>query len=390
MYQNLFILASFAFIYGLISKKIDSSYISGPIIFLAFGILVGPYGLGVFKLAEGSSMIKNLAEFTLALILFTDASMAKVEVIKHNLNIPRRLLLVGLPLTIVLGFIGAYYLFYDFSWVEAAILAVILAPTDAALGKAVVTNPKIPGKVRESLNIESGLNDGICVPFLLLCFAFAIESKSGLEIITNGYFIRAIGIGVAVGLGLAYTGVYFIKQFYRKGWIGASMQQVIVISLTFSIFSLAQFLGGSAFIACFVGGLVFGIQARELKKKLVLAAEGVGDTMALITWVVFGALIIARIFNNIDLAIIIYALLSLTVIRMLPVFLALAGLNIEAKTRLFIGWFGPRGLASIVFVVMALELDLPHENTIISVVACTIVFSILLHGLSAKVLINRL
>ena len=168
------------------------------------------------------------------------------------------------------------------------------------------------------------------------------------------------------------------------------MQQVIVISLTFSIFSFAQFLGGSAFIACFVGGLVFGIQARELKKKLVLAAEGVGDTMALITWVVFGALIIARIFNNIDLAIIIYALLSLTVIRMLPVFLALAGLNIEAKTRLFIGWFGPRGLASIVFVVMALELDLPHENTIISVVACTIVFSILLHGLSAKVLINRL
>ena len=390
MYQNLFILASFAFLYGLISKKVDASVISGPIIFVAFGLLVGPYGLGILKLAEDSNLINILAEFTLALVLFTDASFAKMEVIERNLSVPSRLLLIGLPLTIILGFISAYYLFDTFSWVEAAILAVILAPTDAALGKAVVTNPKIPAKVRASLNVESGLNDGICVPFLLLCFAFAIESKVGIEVLTHGYFIRAIGIGLVVGLGITYAGIYLIRHFSGKGWIGTSSEKVIVISLIISMFSLTQFLGGSGFIACFVGGLLFGVFARRHKQKLVLATEGIGNTMALATWVVFGAVIVGRLYNNIELDIILYSLLSLTVIRMLPVFLVLTGLNINTKTRLFMGWFGPRGLASIVFAVMALNLDLPHQATITLVIVCTILFSILLHGLSAKVLIDRL
>ena len=390
MYQNLFILAFFAFLYGLISKKVDASVISGPIIFVAFGLLIGPYGIGILRIGEGSQLIKIFAEITLALVLFTDASMAKVSVIKHNINIPRRLLLLGLPLTIVLGCLSAYLIFDEFSWVEAAILAIILAPTDAALGKAVVTNPKVPVKIRESLNLESGLNDGICVPFLLLCFAFVMESNAGYKILTHGFFIKAIGIGAIVGLSIAYLGVYLIKFFAKKGWLGVSMEKVMVISLTISIYSLSQVLGGSSFIACFIGGLLFGALAREHKKKLVLATEGVGDTMALVTWVLFGALIVGRLFNNIDLEIILYTLLSLTVIRMLPVFLVLTGLNINTKTRLFMGWFGPRGLASIVFAVLALNLDLPHQATITLVVVCTILFSILLHGLSAKVLIDRL
>jgi NhaP-type Na+/H+ or K+/H+ antiporter len=341
-------------------------------------------------LAEDSNLINILAEFTLALVLFTDASFAKMEVIERNLSVPSRLLLIGLPLTIILGFISAYYLFDTFTWVEAAILAIILAPTDAALGKAVVTNPKIPAKVRASLNVESGLNDGICVPFLLLCFAFAIESKVGIEVLTHGYFIRAIGIGLVVGLGITYAGIYLIRHFSGKGWIGTSSQKVIVISLIISMFSLTQFLGGSGFITCFVGGLLFGVFARRHKQKLVLATEGIGNTMALATWVVFGAVIVGRLYNNIELDIILYSLLSLTVIRMLPVFLVLTGLNINTKTRLFMGWFGPRGLASIVFAVMALNLDLPHQATITLVIVCTILFSILLHGLSAKVLIDRL
>jgi NhaP-type Na+/H+ or K+/H+ antiporter len=315
--------------------------------------------------------------------------MSKIHVIKKNLKIPRRLLLIGLPLTILLGFISAYFIFDEFSWVEAAILAVILAPTDAALGKSVITNPNIPAKISQSLNVESGLNDGICVPFLLLFFAFALETKAGFEIMTHGFFIRTIGMGAAVGLGIAYTGIYLIRHFSKKGWIGTSSQKVMVISLAISIFSLAQFLGGSGFIACFVGGLLFGEFAKEHKQKLVLAAEGIGDTLALATWVVFGAVIMGRLFNNLDSAIVAYAILSLTLIRMLPVFLSLIGLNIDTKTRLFMGWFGPRGLASIVFIVMALDLDLPNENTISLVVVGTIVLSILAHGISANFLANK-
>ena len=165
---------------------------------------------------------------------------------------------------------------------------------------------------------------------------------------------------------------------------------MVVITFTFSIFSLAQLLGGSGFIACFVGGGLFGVLIKSHKKRLVSAAEGFGDSLAIVTWVLFGAGVVIKAFEGLSVEIILYSIFSLTIIRMLPIFLALIGTDINTNGKLFMGWFGPRGLASIVFVVMVMDRALPHGDTIFLVVVCTIVLSILAHGFSANPYANWL
>jgi len=292
--------------------------------------------------------------------------------------------LIGLPLTLLIGFGVGVLVFDGLTLLEPAILATMLAPTDAALGKAVVTNESVPSRIREGLNQESGLNDGICVPVLLLLLAVAAQpgehgfSRMALELLAG-----QIGVGVVVGLALTLFGAWLFRLCKLQGWISDSWRQIAVPAIAVACFALAQRLGGSGFIAVFSGGLPFGWLAKQHKHTLLLAAEGTGDTLALITWVVFGAVVIARAANYITWPIVLYAVLSLTLIRMLPVFLALPGLGLSAKEKLFVGWFGPRGLASIVFGVIVLDAQLPGGVTLVATVVCTILLSIVAHGLSA-------
>ncbi len=276
---------------------------------------------------------------------------------------------------------------------EIAILATMLAPTDAALGKAVVTNESVPTDIRESLNVESGLNDGICVPILFLFLALATDSstKGSTVQLAMTLVAQQIGIGVAVGVGLTVLGGWLLKLAADRGWITETWRQLPVPALAVACFAVAQWIGGSGFIACFVGGLLFGkIVAKHYKHTLLLAAEGTGDTLALITWVVFGAAVVGQAIGHLSWEAVLYALLSLTVVRMLPVFLVLTGMNLRADEKLFMGWFGPRGLASIVFAVIVMDKHLPGGGTIAITVVCTIVLSIVAHGLSANPLVAAL
>jgi len=384
MYENMTILALFVFVYSLVGGRLAKSPISGAIIFTAFGLALGPLGFGFLKLNAGTEQIRLLAELTLALVLFADAANSNLGVLRTHASLPARLLLIGLPLTLLLGFGVGVLVFDSLTLLELAILAVMLAPTDAALGKAVVTNKSVPAGIREGLNQESGLNDGICVPLLLLLLAVAAHSGTGavsgmaLELVAS-----QIGIGMAVGLALTLFSAWLFRLCKLQGWISDSWRQVAVPALAVGCFALAQCLGGSGFIAAFTGGLLFGWLAKHHKHTLLLAAEGTGDTLALITWVVFGAVVIARAVDHITWEIVLYAVLSLTLIRMLPVFLALPGLGLSAKEKLFIGWFGPRGLASIVFGVIVFDEHLPGGVTLIATAVCTILLSIVVHGLSA-------
>lgn len=388
MYQNLFILASIAFLYGIVAKKVESKVISGPIIFVFLGYVMGPSVLDLIHVGPDEELLSTFAEITLALVLFTDASSSNMQVLMKSATIPGRLLLLGLPLTIVLGVLGSMMLFPEFLFIEAAILAIILAPTDAALGKAVVSNPKVPARIRESLNVESGLNDGICVPFLLLCIATVDSPGQGVSVAM--FFAKAIGIGIVVGVGLTYVGSFLLARCLKSQWVSESWARILVIALAFSIFGLAELLGGSGFIACFAGGILFGIIAKKEREQLVIAAEGIGDAFALATWTLFGAIIVGALLIEISLTHVIYAILSLTVVRMLPVFLALFKTGIDHKGKLFMGWFGPRGLASIVFVVMIMDKDLPSNSEISTVVVLTILLSVLAHGFSANPYANWL
>ena len=385
-YQILTVFAAFAFAYSLIATRLEKTPLNGALVYVAVGMLFGPQALGLIDLPIDGKGVSRLAEIALAICLFTDSSNADLSVLHRVEAIPARLLLIGLPLTIALGLVLGRLIFGDLSVFEVALIATMLAPTDAALGKAVVTNPVVPAKVRESLNVESGLNDGICVPVILLFIALAGGSVEASESagLAMKLPLQVIGIGLATGLVLSVLCGFALRNCASRGWVSGTWLQMPIIALALFCFALAQWLGGSGFIASFVGGLTFGALTKQHKERFLDAAEGAADAVAMATWFTFGTVILALLLSGFSWQVLVYALLSLTLVRMLPVFLCLIGKGFRPDTLLFMGWFGPRGLASIVFVVMVIGEKLPGNTTIVAVVAWTIVLSIVLHGLSAN------
>jgi NhaP-type Na+/H+ or K+/H+ antiporter len=392
-YQILTVLAGFAFLYSVVASRLERTPVSGAVVYLFVGLACGNYGLGLVDLNLDGEVLKRLAEFTLALVLFVDSANANLDTLRRVEKIPIRLLLIGLPLTIAAGTAVGFIIFDELTILEIALLATMLAPTDAALGQAVVTNEAVPDSVRESLNVESGLNDGICVPVLLIFLALAVGSTSGDE--TASLILKlpleAIGIGASVGIVLAIVGSSLVKFCGSRGWITGSWTRIPVITLAMLCFALSQWMEGSGFISAFVGGLLFGglTKDHEVKEELLAGAEGVSNLMSMMTWFVFGALAFGKGLQAVSWEVILYALLSLTVVRILPVLLCLVGVKAHLDTKMFIGWFGPRGLASIVFIVMVLEENLPGSETLVAVVTWTVALSIIAHGVSAVPFANK-
>lgn len=385
MYQNLAVLAAFLLLYSIFAGRFESRLFNGPLMFMLAGLLLGPAAIGVLQPQVSSKSIRILAELTLAIVLFSDAAKANLRILRQNESLPIRLLLIGLPLTVLVGWLAGHWLFPQLPLLEVAILATILAPTDAALGKAVVSNSAVPAAVREGLNVESGLNDGICVPLLLLLLGLLVEVQThepmalALQLISE-----ELGIGVVVGVSLALLAWQLLQFSNRHDWQLPMWSQLTLPGLALLCFALAQCFGGSGFIAAFVGGLLSGYLLGRQKHHLLQASEEFSSLLSVITWVVFGALIIPNAWSSFTPQVWLYALLSLTVVRMLPVAISLLGTRFDSETRLFIGWFGPRGLATIVFAVMIMDSNLQGTNTILATAICTVLLSVLLHGISAN------
>ncbi|WP_428819065.1 cation:proton antiporter [Microbulbifer sp. MCCC 1A16149] len=391
-YADLTILALFVFAYCAISGRADRTPINGALVYTLFGLAFGAWGLGLLSFELDSGSLRAIAELTLALVLFSDAANSNLHVLRKNIVVPQRLLLIGLPLTIGLGVLAGGFLFPDLPFFEVAVLATMLAPTDAALGKAVVSNRAVPGFIRQGLNVESGLNDGICVPILFVFLALATGEVSagapgGLAL---KLVMEELGIGLLVGLGLTAILTLLLRSATRRGWIMDTWQQLPVITMALGCFGAAQWLGGSGFIAAFSGGLLFGWLAHAEKRELLKAAEGTGDVLALLTWVAFGAGVVAKALAHMTWEVVLYAVLSLTVVRMLPVYLCLMGTGTDFREKLFMGWFGPRGLASIVFAVIVLNHQLPGNDTLVLTVSITILLSVIAHGITANAFAARI
>ena len=391
MYEYLFLFAALIFLYSIFATRIEKMLVNGPFLFMVVGIILGPLVLNAVDLKISGAEYETLANLALALVLFTGAASVDLEVLKSSVTIPARLLFMGLPLTIISGFIAGYFIFNDLLIIELAILATVLAPTDAALGEAVVKDQVVPTKVRNALNVESGLNDGISVPIFLLLLAFL--KVHAIDEVTwqfgMGLFAKEIGIGLAVGLVIMYLGAKLLLFAEMRKWIGTAWKPAIVISLALSCFALADILGGSGFIACFTGGFIYGAVNKKYKSNLQEHAEGLGNVLTFLIWIIFGSFIISTYFRDFTWPVLLYSLISLTLVRIVPVMIALTGSKVTLKEKLFIGWFGPRGLASIVFAVMLLDAHLPRENTVILTIICTVMLSVILHGITANPLVNR-
>jgi sodium/hydrogen antiporter len=378
-------------VYASLSRSLARTWVSAPIFFLSAGLIAGSKGLGWIDLAPRSEQVRILAEVTLTLVLFSDASRIDVSALRREYSVPARLLGIGLPLTIAAGWVVGVGLFGSFSLAEILILAVILAPTDAALGQAVVTDPRLPSRIRQGLNVESGLNDGICVPLLFIALALA-EAEAGSE--TNHgavvLVVDAIGYGLLMGAVAGVAGGLVVRLARQHGLIGPGWSQILPVATAALAYGLAAPLGGSGFIAAFVAGFAFGRLHRDRDGELTYLLGQLGDLTNGVTFLVFGAAIAGSVLVDLTWRTAVYGVLSLTAVRMLPVAVALLGTHARMRTVAFVGWFGPRGLASIVFTVIALEHGtLAHASEITVAVVFTIVLSVYLHGLSARPLTDR-
>jgi NhaP-type Na+/H+ or K+/H+ antiporter len=371
-------------LYGLVSGRLAQTVLTAPIVFTSAGIFTFLMRPSLVELGLDRKGFLLIAEVGLVMTLFTDAARIGLRALTGDRSLPLRLLSIGMLLTILLGALGALIVLRGLSLWEAGILAAILAPTDAGLGQSIVNSPRVPERIRQALNVEAGLNDGLSVPFLMLFIALALRGTEGAGVVLARFLGQQLGYGTLIGLGIGLVGGSLLGLAKRRDWMAVSWQQLALVTLPLLCVLASEATGASMFIAAFVAGLAVQVGFAEAGRHSVEFAEEWGQLFDLFVFFLFG-LIVARDWTHVTSAQLFYAIISLTLVRMVPVALAMVGTGLGLPTVVFLGWFGPRGLASIVLGLFYLEeqANLPGEETIRLAVMATVLLSILAHGLSA-------
>jgi NhaP-type Na+/H+ or K+/H+ antiporter len=379
------IFVALIFFYSLVSARLERSVLTAPIVFTGAGMLALLALPDLRDRSGGMEVFLRVAEIGLVLLLFTDASRTDRALLRGIRQVPVRLLTTGLLLTIASGTLCALVVFRELSIWEAGILAAILAPTDAGLGQVIVSSPRVPALVRQGLNVEAGLNDGLSVPFLLFFIALAAPPGEEGTARLGSFVVEQLGYGAAIGVAIGLAGGFLLARAQRKGWLAESFQHLGVVMLPLACALASEAAGASMFIAAFVAGLAVQVGFEDAGRHGSELAEEWGQLLNLSVFFLFG-LLVARALPQLDLSLALYAVLSLTVVRMLPVALALRGTGLSPATVGFMGWFGPRGLASIVLGLVYLEhaTHAPVQPIIPLAVMTTVLLSTLAHGLSAQ------
>ncbi|GAB5432782.1 MAG: cation:proton antiporter [Epibacterium sp.] len=380
----LLVLLAFA-LYSLFSKRIDRSVLTLPILFAGLGFLLSkplseviPAGL----IHEGKA---GLAEVTLILVLFSDASHVRLRSLARGWQYPTRMLVIGLPLTIASGTAVAFWLNPSSGLAVALLTAAVLTPTDAALGQAVVNSPDVPDRLAQTINVESGLNDGLVLPFVLtgaiLASGFAGEAH------TAGLALEAlieVILGPLAGIAVGWVAARAMDWAQNRDLMQEAAGAVVFLVTAFAAYLFAVLIHGNGFIAAFVAGMVFGNSYRHNIHFISEFMEGAGQLLTMAAFLVFGAFLLPDGLAHAGVSTLVLALLFLTVVRMGPILLSLIGSGLPTGEKLFLGWFGPRGLASILFTLLMMDqFDIPNEEELLACVSLTVGLSILLHGITS-------
>lgn len=379
------VISAVFFAYALVSRSLLWANVSAPMVFVAIGMLCGPSVLGLATFNPESQAGLLIAEVALVVVLFADASRTDLSELKQDGSLAARLLGLGMPLTIATGTIAAAVLLLGLNFWEGAVLAAILAPTDAALGHAVVSSRLVPEKIRQTINVEAGLNDGLSIPFLFLFLGLAVDQAS---LDAAGWFtfgFEQIAIGLLVGLAVGGGGGWLVDRAIHRRMMTHTFKRLAMVALAIGAWALAGEIGGNGFIAAFVAGLAVARFRDEFGDEMLGFAEREGQLLSLVVFFVFGTAAIGYL-GEATWGVIAFAALSLTLIRMGPVALALTGTGLSRASIAFIGWFGPRGLASIILVLVVVDEEpgLPALDLLIAATTVTVLASVFLHGITAR------
>lgn len=383
---GLIIVAAAIFVWGAVSARLERADLTAPIVFTAVGAALA--GLGLVQSSAAPETLKPLVEITLVWVLFSDAARVRVHDLRADLGSVVRLLAVGLPLTVLAGWGLAAWLFPALGVWVALLVGAALAPTDAALGVPVVTNTAVPSRVRRLITVESGLNDGIVTPVVMVAIAGAAALEGAGSSGVGGALVE-LAIGVALGAAIGLTGGWLLRWARDRGWAAEDFTGIAVLALALLAYLTALTLDGNGFVAAFSGGIAFGAVAGRRGPAELAFLEQTSGAVSLLVWLAFGAIAVPIALDRLDWPILLYSVLSLTVVRMVPVALALIGSGTDRTTVLFIGWFGPRGLASLVFALLALEVIGSGADGAVAVIAVTVLLSVLAHGVSSAPLAAR-
>ncbi len=383
MSGDIAIVAGVIIAFALISKRIGPTIISGPMLFVAAGLALGPEVSDVVDLGLEIEGVALVGEFALAILLFSDATRIDTRAPRRDFALPARLLVIGLPLTIASGALIVALVLDQLSGWEAALIAAILAPTDAALGQEVVTDKAVPGRIRQGLNVESGLNDGFVVPVVALFLVLATDEESPGSInFWVRFVLEQVGIGMVVGVAVGGLGAWLLQTADRNGWVDGVYAQLATLAIAIGAFAAASQFDGNGFIATFLAGLTFGRVSSKARSQGEYT-EDTAQGAAVVSFFLFGNVLLGPALVEVSVGIVICAVGALTVGRMVPVAVSLVGSRAALPTVVFIGWFGPRGLASILFGLLLLEEDLAGADQLFAVVAWTVLLSVVLHGATA-------
>lgn len=390
---TLAVLGLLVFAWAVVSGAAERRNVTGPMVFAVAGYLLCNPSWGVLELDVETAPVQSLVEVTLALLLFSDAARVNVRELRRDIGLPVRLLGIGLPLSILAGAGAAAVLLPEMPWALAGFLGAALAPTDAALSAAVINDERLPIRLRRSLNVESGLNDGIATPIVTVLLAVAASQlgvAGGSEAFEAGTALRELGVGVLVGAAAGVIGAWILTWSARRGWIAPGGRRLAVLALALGTFTLSMSIGGNGFVAAFVAGIAFGAaldpEIAEVARTVELPELG-GEVLALAVWFLFGGALVPIALVDLDARLALYALLSLSVVRMAPVVLSMLRSGLDRPSVTFLAWFGPRGLASVVFALLAVEaLGEGSDDTrrAVAAVSLTVLMSVVLHGVTAS------
>jgi NhaP-type Na+/H+ or K+/H+ antiporter len=387
--SDLAIVATLIFAWSTVSARLERFDVTAPITFILAGLVLTHGPLAPLGYAPSPELVKVLAEGTLVLVLFSDASRVGLRDLRADMGLCVRLLGIGLPLTIGLGTALALALVHGAGVWLALLVGAALAPTDAALGSGMMDNPAVPARIRMLVNVESGLNDGIATPFVLVAVA-GVASGEHAAGARPGAAVAEIALGVVIGAVVGGAGGSLVKTARDRGWGAGGFGGSAVLALAACAYACSLALHGNGFIAAFTGGLAFGAVVGRREKQLVPFVEETAALVSVLVWLAFGAIAVVPAFSSLTWQDLLYALLSLTVIRMVPVAVALAGGRLGLAAIAFVGWFGPRGLASVVFALLALEeVGVSGARSAVAVIGFTVLLSVVAHGVTADPLARR-
>ncbi len=374
-----------AIAYAMVAKRLSQTLVTAPMVFLLVGFLMA--SMGVMPSHDAEQLLHLIAEVALIILLFLDAAKIDFKALLGASIWPVRMLLIGLPLAIVFGTLLAALIFPDYPVTLMALIAAVMAPTDAALGQAVVTNSNVPKNERQSLSVESGLNDGLALPVILFLASLVFMQDNAVSADINWFEFTVLQLvlgpltGVIVGGGGAKMFLYAESRDFTE----PVYEGVAVLALAGSAYVLASMVGGNGFIAAFIAGLVFGVFVKGHCRFIYEFTESEGQMLTWAAFLFIGLALLPKALHSLDLSTLLYILGSLFVVRPLAIYISLIGTTARPVTRLFFGWFGPRGLATALFALLITQqMQDDYVSAVLAVAINAVWISALLHGLSAN------